>query len=58
MRVVNLTLYSRNFVLYSEFLTLQFGDFLVGRGGVREDIREFRFQGFMFGCQLTEVSLK
>ena len=58
MSLLQPALYSRNFVLDSEFLALQFGNFLIGRSGMRECIGKLRFEGLVLGCQLTEVSLK
>jgi hypothetical protein len=58
VRSVQLAFDPGYFVFDSELFALQFGNFLVRRGGVRESICKFGLERFVLCCQLTEVSLK
>ena len=47
-----------DFVLESEFLALQFGDFRVGRGRVGDGVSQFGLKGLVLGVQFTQMRLK
>ena len=46
-----------HFVLYSEFLALQLGDFGICRGGMGEAFLKFRLKSLMFCREFTEMRL-